>query len=248
VSSGWKLRNISESQPVVAWTSFELEELEGLKGHDKLLAAECERGHRTPEEDCDCGIPAYLPPQPAPVGNIVGEFKLWGRVLERDADEALQRGIKWDLCDPPMLPYYRAEYAYPHRVWVLGPRGEFLPGASSTDGPLAPGIFDVFAAPLEWIDVLLLERRYRAEEVKVAKWRRLGLHEAAVTEELRQGWKPAEGLHVRWRGFWRWRRPKIVRRLVFDLDSPIEAGLVCYRLIGIANLERGRPVLIYTKA
>ncbi len=248
MTSEWKVHEVSESQPITAWMSwwFDLEKLWGLKGLDEPFQAECEKGHTAPEADCNCGIPAYCPPQPAPVReqNVVGEFKLWGRVLERDINyERLRSGIQWDLCDPLMGPYYRAQYAYPDHVWVLDPKWNDQPDPLVEGPGSRPSrVYHVWASPLEWIDVLLCEG-HSSKEIMRSVFDR-----AAVTEEVRQGWQPAEGLHVRWCGFWRWRRPKIVRRLVYDTVPPLEAGLVAYGLNGIANVGQygRRPVLIYT--
>jgi len=188
-------------------------------------------------------IHGYLPPQVIPwsAGSslAVGYFNLWGKVHERQPRSG---PFKWDY--DKQEPYYKAQFGYPERLWAFDPeladplkRAFTFPevGTSNYRAAPLPARTSIAVYSVEWVDLLLLPRH--------------GNPAAAITEDVGTGWQPAKGLHVRWAGRLRsWRKPSIVRRVRRDDSEPLDPGLVCYHLKGVAaDVGRAghRPVLVY---
>jgi hypothetical protein len=103
--------------PVEGWRTWALDRagddlrlvsplVDAVWPHGRAFAATCRRhaGHRSPADECSCGI--YAVSSPADLGSVcagvsvVGSVALWGRVVEH------QRG-------------YRGELAYPQRLRLV---------------------------------------------------------------------------------------------------------------------------------
>ena len=222
MSGEWAARIVPEDNPVRAWAV--------------CWAVKEELSKHKPGEPLK-EVRGYLPPQVIPwddSGVAMGYFNLWGRISDRQPQSGR---IKFDFIERE--PYYIAEFGYPKSLCVFDPALTIpLHHAFTMNMPpdgmrWSPARGDVAIDSFEWVDLVLLPRR--------------GNPAGAITEDLTSGWQPARALHVRWSRFGLWRKPSIVRRVRWDDDSqPLDPGLVCYKLDGVADVGRaGRPVLIY---
>jgi len=215
-------RVVSEEEPVKGWACCRTA---------KSLWSEQKPGQRLNH------IEAYLPPQVIPWDDsslAVGIFNLWGVVRERQPQSG---PTKWEFVEQE--PYYKAQFGYPHRLWVfdpelVGPLQHAFDADSLYDGARVSHRYDVGVQSVECVD-LVLRPGY-------------GNPAAAITEDVPAGWQPTMGLHIRWQGRWRWRSPSIVRRVSWDDEDPLDPRLVHYSLRGVVIIRPrgGRPVLVYT--